>query len=319
MRCGLVGIILLLFCIPVAYSATNETIFTFRDVTNNQLIENVAIYLTIGSFTYSYFLPKDGVLKVYNLDANSDIIIRADDFSTPGNDYYQILEKGSITSNIANPYLMPVGSIRGIVKDSLANIVPHAKLKFESNMNQQFNFPTETDEFGSFFIDYAPVGQYRIYASYGEATGAIDLYIGHGNLSNVEITLDKSIIITKKQNNVIWLIPLAVIFIAALILYFFIRKKEKPEESKVEEVPLSTNEVTNKILQTLNAKERKVVEYLMQNNNAAQQSAVRHATSTPRTTLTRLIISLEQKKILKVEKHGKSVKLYLTDFFLGNE
>jgi len=77
--------------------------------------------------------------------------------------------------------------------------------------------------------------------------------------------------------------------------------------------------VSETILKTLNKKEKAVVEFLLANTNKASQAKIRHATGIPRTSLSRVLQSLEGKKIVHVEKHGKMVNVALTDFFLGKK
>jgi uncharacterized membrane protein len=69
----------------------------------------------------------------------------------------------------------------------------------------------------------------------------------------------------------------------------------------------------------LNEKEKKIVNYLLENDNKGVQSCIRHETGIPRTSLSRCLKSLEIKKIIEVEKIGKAVKIKLTDWFLGKD
>lgn len=79
------------------------------------------------------------------------------------------------------------------------------------------------------------------------------------------------------------------------------------------------NERINSIMKTLDTKEKSIVEYILENNNSVSQANIRHSLGIPRTTLSRMLMSLEKKKIIKIEKLGKMVKISFTDFFLGKE
>jgi len=74
---------------------------------------------------------------------------------------------------------------------------------------------------------------------------------------------------------------------------------------------------TEKVLATLNENEKNIVNYLLDHNNSSFQANIRHSLGIPRTTLARSIEQLQKKNIISVEKHGKSVKITLTDFFLS--
>ena len=240
------------------------------------------------------------------------LTIRADRYATSGNDYYQY---------IAFPtpviYLIPVGAVRGTVKDSLDNVVPHANLKFDCSSG---SLQADTDEFGSFFIDYLPLGSCTVYAQYKKGTGKVYLSIEQGNLTDIDIVLDRNILASEGSG---WLMPLLIIIgiLAVLMLAVLMRKKSHVKESKemsaVSEKPITHS--SEKILQTLTQKEQEVVRYLLDHQNASAQSHIRHSLRVPRTTLSRLIISLANKKIVSVEKNGKSVIIRLTDFFICSD
>lgn len=72
-------------------------------------------------------------------------------------------------------------------------------------------------------------------------------------------------------------------------------------------------------MKTLNERETKIVDALVQNKFEASQSVLRHLTGIPKTSLSRSFSSLEAKKVLGVEKQGKMVKIKLTDWFLGKD
>ncbi len=89
-----------------------------------------------------------------------------------------------------------------------------------------------------------------------------------------------------------------------------IRKEEMNEE---------INPRARDIMATLNDREQKVVQYLLENNGMGSQANIRNHTGIPKTTLVRAFQSLEDKKVLSVEKIGKMKKVRLTEWFLGKE
>ncbi len=70
---------------------------------------------------------------------------------------------------------------------------------------------------------------------------------------------------------------------------------------------------------TLNKKEIKVVDYLMQSEKSPSQNRTSHDIGIPKTSLSRIIDSLEKKNILTCEKIGKYKKLQLTKWFLAKK
>ena len=59
--------------------------------------------------------------------------------------------------------------------------------------------------------------------------------------------------------------------------------------------------------------------YLQLNKGEVNQAIIRHNTGIPRTSLSRIMSSLENKNIIKVRKEGKAVKVSLTDWFLEKD
>ena len=72
-------------------------------------------------------------------------------------------------------------------------------------------------------------------------------------------------------------------------------------------------------MKTLKDRERKVVEFLLENENKSTQSKIRYETTIPKTSLIRIFESLENKNIIKIERVGKLKKIELTEWFLGED
>ncbi|MBW3011496.1 hypothetical protein KY326_04730, partial [Candidatus Woesearchaeota archaeon] len=183
--------------------------------------------------------------------------------------------------------------------------------------------PVKTDHFGSFNRNVIGTGHCKIYANYKDAVGFVSLNLDKGELKDVEIKLDKTILhdIPERSSFIFY----AVLIIVAFGLVFFFmnfrmrkpKKKEvKPEAKEVKEEK-RTNKRSDDIMQTLNKSEKEVVEFLMSNQDKSYQAKIRHSLSIPRTTLARLLDSLQRKKIISIQKEGKAVRIKLTDWFLG--
>src|SRR3989344_3081356 len=73
------------------------------------------------------------------------------------------------------------------------------------------------------------------------------------------------------------------------------------------------------IMATLNDKEKAIVNCLIEHEKKGSQAMLRNCTGIPKTTLVRIFKSLEDKKIINVQKIGKLNKIDLTGWFLGRE
>ncbi len=309
---------IVLFILAISVQAQPNVLLTLKDINTKQDIDSVIVNVDLGESVITKYVEEGEILRLELENGTYEAELRANDLSTPGKDYH-----GKVSLEVENTLikailLYPIGTLRGTVKDKLDNVVSNAKLKFECSGESPDSFPETTDEFGSFSVEYMPIGECMVYASYKDMTGRLRLDIGRGNLSNYEIMMDKSLI-REKSNLASWLISIAILLIVAYfaIKYNMIGKATPKKEKKEKEEKKPEDNAMKKIKETLNEREKKVVNHLLDNNNTSMQSSVRHATSLPRTTLSRIVNSLQKKKIISIEKHGKSVKLTLTDFFLG--
>jgi uncharacterized membrane protein len=72
-------------------------------------------------------------------------------------------------------------------------------------------------------------------------------------------------------------------------------------------------------METLNEREKKVVQFLLEEKGIATQAKIRNGTAIPKTSLVRVFQSLETKKVVSIEKIGKMKKITVTDWFMGKE
>ena len=253
-------------------------------------------------------LNEDGTLEL-EITKGQTIELTVDNQETQGKDYYRKIKYAGEKEII----LFPVGTIRGIIKDSLDNIVGFADLKFACKPLPKINHPGNTDKFGT-FATIAPAGKCKVYASYDNAIGFKEIQIEQGELRDIEIQLDKTIVkFPARKYTGIGVLIAFIIAVLAAVIYFKTRKTTKPKETKKE------TKRSEDIAKTLGKKEKEVVQYLELNKGKALQAQIRHNTGIPRTTLARIIKGLEEKNILQVRKEGKAVKIKLTDWFLEKE
>ncbi|MBD3303610.1 hypothetical protein GF343_00540 [Candidatus Woesearchaeota archaeon] len=236
------------------------------------------------------------------------IELTVDNPETQGKDYYSKI----IYDGESEILLFQISSIRGIVKDSLDNIVSYSDIKFACKPLPKINHPSNADRFGT-FSTITPTGKCKIYASYEDALGFKEIVLEQGELRDIEIRLDKTIVSFPVKTYTGWIVAIVLaITIFAGAAYLMLRKKA-PKENKKETTK------SKDILPTLSTKEKEIVNYIELNKGKALQAQIRHNTGIPRTTLARIIKGLEEKNILRVRKEGKAVKIKLTDWFLGKE
>jgi len=213
------------------------------------------------------------------------------------------------------PFVSAQSEVKGIVLDSLDNLVGFADIKLDCLEPQVF----KTDKFGTFSIKDVPAGSCRVYATFSDGIGFEDLTITNQSLY-VEVKLDKTIITLPEKKNYLPVV-LIVALIALAFLYFSLYKKEKKVERKEKSEEKQVKELkkgrAEDILKTLSAKEQKIVKLLMANKNTMIQASVRRELGIPRTSLTRLLQGLEAKNIVSTKKLGKTVRIKLTEWFLG--
>lgn len=301
----------------IAQDNTDNINITIKDAYTKEPITDVFLVINYEDIELNKFVGP-GVFSV-DLIPQANTVIKGDILNTFGKDYYL---RTNTFSNIL--YLFPSATLSGMVKDNLDNVVGYADLKFECSNDVGYVFPEKTDKFGSFSVEYAPAGQCKIYAYYKNAVGMQEITLERGALVDTEIKLDKSIVSEEKPTifNFTFLIIIFVlvfIIVLAVILKSSLKQYKRKQTKINVEADKSSNNVGKRaedIIRTLNEKEKEIVEFIIENNNITVQSKIRHALKIPRTSLSRILASLEKKKIIECEKHGKAVKIKFTDWFL---
>ncbi len=326
---------LLIFCSILVLQVANaqedaNVVLALRDISTNDVITNVVAEVRIDerSMAVTQYVDEENPLGLVLADGDYSVTILADRPFTDGKDYFK-MESVTVSNTLAKSiYLYPVGSLRGIVKDAFDNVVGEADLRFECANDIGAEFPSSTSNFGSFMVDSMPVGSCKIFANLGEAVGFTEVDVEQGNIAEVEIMLDKTIIF--EGSGIRASEVLAFLLIVAIVAYVGYKLlKQKPAKAKkiVHRQARKTEKKEAKekgsrardLLKTLNSREKKIVEHLMQQKGEVLQSNVRHNTGVPRTSLSRILKSLEAKNILQVKSVGKVVKIGLSDWFLEKE
>jgi len=329
--------IALLFAMIILLAAAAQAAeLTFRDSETGARIRGI-ITVNIDGKDITKTLDSNGTISL-NITEGKQIELTADSTKTLGKDYYNAIDY----SGEKEILLFPAASLRGIVKDSLDNIVGFAELKFACKPLPKINHPLQADNFGT-FSTITPTGKCKVYASYENALGFEEITLEQGELKDIEIKLDKTIVtIKEKKSYAGYEIALLIAAIIILIIYFAVRRKkarhtaketrkeikqahkketalEKEEGKEAKQEKKQEQKASKRsedIIKTLNQKEKEVVNYLQLNKGEINQASIRHNTGIPRTSLSRIMISLENKNIIKIRKEGKAVKISLTDWFL---
>lgn len=306
---------------------------TLRDVSTNEPITNGIVYLSSGNQQTNKYIT--GSVEIPAGDGELTLLF--DDLLTRGADYYRAVQLREVQDELL---LFPVGTVRGDVKDSRNNLVGGARLRFDCG-GGQFAFPEATDAFGGFSVQAMPVGACHITAKYQDAVGSIEVKVERGSLVSTEIRLDRTVISERRRSQLATAGILAALFFggaAAGYSLFMLARRIRRHDARGEGVGVdaapqarenegqaaeakktSLSSRAEDILKTLNGKEKEIVRFLLEHGNQSPQSTVRHQTGIPRTSLSRVLQSLETKKIITLKKLGKMVRIALTDWFLGKE
>ncbi len=301
-----------------------NVVFELKDYDSKNLINDIHVNLEIidkgtneKTSTLKY-VGNNGLTRLRLYKGEYDITLKVDKIDTNGRDYFITFDQSVDNDVTKTVYLLPVGSVTGSVYEKEGDVVKGAQIKFECGGNYGEMENKISDEFGSFSSYWLPVGSCRVFAIYDNKVGYMDIEIKKGELNNIDINLVKEVISGFNLRSMAILILVGLVFMFIGAYYVNKKKKEKIEDNEIikEEIKgLSSR--TKDIIKTLKEKERTLVDFLLENNYKSTQAKIRYATGIPKTSLARILVSLELKKIVKIEKIGKLKKVELTAWFLG--
>ncbi len=307
----------LLFFLSLNIVSASDTLSITFTSPDNANFNSYFLSLTFGDALFKDTLNSSSVY-VPKISGEHAFTALLDSSSTPAVDYYGS-KKIPASETSLNFMVFPVGYLQGKVLDTEGNLIPKAKLSFACFSSIAVEYPEKTDDIGFFSVKYAPIGTCSLIASSGEAVGTAEFEIKTGEVTNVEVVLGKKV---AGSNLGIYLLGAIGIIVFAVISFWGLwwwkkRAVPKIKEKATSETEKSVPQQTHVILQTLNDKEKSVVQFLLENNNQASQAKIRYATHIPRTSLARVLDSLQRKKLVEVDKDGKMVDVKLTKLFLG--
>ncbi|PIN86082.1 hypothetical protein COV19_06305 [Candidatus Woesearchaeota archaeon CG10_big_fil_rev_8_21_14_0_10_44_13] len=309
---------------------------------------------TGGTINLTKYIDKRGTFSYRISPGKWSLLVYIDNLSTPEVDYtgesaYTITEDLVTRGEVL--YVVPVGSIEVEVSDQSANLVAGADVDFKCKSHRT---SAKTDKFGSYKADFMPVGECKIYAASNNLVGSTSAIVAMGRSKTVEVILSEEVKTSYFKSYFYYIMFGAFLVVLLALSYFLIRKrikkevreefvrkvkkrfvsKEKAEkkESRAEkskegakaakeekEAKDELNPRARDVMKTLNDKEQKIVNVLLQNGNKSTQATIRNETGIPKTTLARVFQSLESKNVVKVETIGKLKKVELTEWFLGKD
>ena len=320
MKKGLIFFILVVLLVSIVYAET-ELEFISPDK------EEFAGYFLTISFNDAIHkeLLKNSKLNFEFFSHTGEAEVFLDNPETPNNDYYGVFTINNLDKQVI---VYPVGKVQGEVVDSKSNLIPYSKLSFACNSPITVEFPERTNEVGIFTVKNVPLGECMMFSSDGQSVGKQTFLIEKGKTTNAILVLNQGL---QKKSNFGLFYFLIIVFLIGIVIFFTLKKKfgnkkdkshlKKDEtvdkkETKSEVIEDKLSKKTKALIETFSAKEKKVVHFLLENDNKSSQAKIRHATKIPRTSLTRVLKSLEGKKILMIEKQGKHVDVALSSFFL---
>ncbi|RME53987.1 hypothetical protein D6783_00205 [Candidatus Woesearchaeota archaeon] len=308
----------------------SHVLITLQGATNKTTL----IYLDKGS-TLTLELPK----------GSWNITLRIDMLGTEGKDYYFT---GTIDTNRYETFtapLLPVGSARGVVRTNDGKVITDTTVTANCGPPYGDQKPTRTNTYGTFRFDWLPVGTCTFSSRSDGHVGYTTARINQGTTSELIITLTEPVAHTR-SNWVFW--ALAGLILMVLLFYYLSspsskhNKSERGQEARKDDNTNTSSHAaspeqdgtstpakssapakrlsqrTRDILHTLTPNEQRVATFLLENPGAYQNKIV-HATSIPKTTLLRILTSLERKNIISIKKEGKIKRIRLTPWFLGEK
>ncbi|MCK4492205.1 MAG: hypothetical protein KAU03_06250, partial [Candidatus Altiarchaeales archaeon] len=250
-----------------------------------------------------------------NLNPGSwQINAKIDDFSTPGKDYISNrLEIHLWNSTTRDLFMLPVGSLRGNVYNELGERIVGAKVKVDCARDWG-DKDTVSDDFGSFSLDYVPVGSCEVSALSDNKVGVSRINITRGELKTINIILGQEV-----KSGFDLTTPLIALFlITAVVVFLYFSKGKKPRVIEKETRIELTGRMED-IIQTLTDREKSIVNLLIESDGKLTQAEARHFLGIPKATISRDVNSLKRKRIVETIKIGRNRDIRLSRWFLGLE
>src|SRR3989338_10691412 len=192
--------------------ANSHIIFILTNIQTNETL-NLLQYTDTGITSLNI---KKGVWKGK---------LGVDEATRLGSDYFANIYFDTNEKVVYTPYLIHVGNILGEVYDGNNRLVKGAKVS--SQCTQYLVEDSETDEFGTFLLEYLAPGECRIAALYDDRIGFSTVMITPSTLTYAKIILDQR---TVQNNTNLWFIGAVVIIFVFFLFYQFNKNKTKKDD-----------------------------------------------------------------------------------------
>jgi biotin operon repressor len=228
--------------------------------------------------------------------------------------------------------------VRGAVIDEFENLVPVADLKLECGSSPPLL--GKTDRFGTFSFEQIPAGPCKVYAAYRDMAGVQGVNVSSPGTNEVVVVLHRTPAAADGVR------PIGMVLLGALGVLAVGLALSSPWKKTHQGRPAPSLELEEKrapdtlasdatmlssivngaqrsrfvdIFQTLGEKEQRVVAYLKEQGCFVSQNKIARAVGVPKTSLRRIVESLERKNLIETERAGKFRKIRLTAWFLEGE
>ncbi len=280
-------------------------------------------------------LPNSSEVRT-TLDAGEwRVFAEIDDLRTPGSDYAGMLTLSVSNSTSADLLLEQTGSVTGFVYDEHNRSVAGTRLHLQCVSSfydpAVFGNFSASDEFGAFSSRFVPAETpCTLLASFNGKLGSADVRLARGELKSLRIVLTREKAVSDNPWTSAALIAALVIGLLAITAYLlFFKPKPKHHQpaarhqqqkagakTALEATGILRTKKMQDVTNTLPEGERRVVEFLLENDGRSRQSKIFYALLIPKTTLSRLLYSLENKNIVKTQKFGKIKQVELSEWFM---
>lgn len=317
-------------------------------------IPNSQAYFTFtdekGASVQTSSAVRSGITYAFLDKGNWQGIIEVDDSLTPAYDYALAFNTSISSDTNITLRLYEISSTNLRIHDEAGLLVPSVSISLDCVRvppSEKSKFPkdalsaTSSPE-GTLLLRHIPIGNCYIYASKDNRVGMISV-----NSSRGEIVERTAVLKDKVKDDMFSLLPFFVVLIAALIVMYFVfvkKKGDEKDESPQQGKPIHAEanasheekartaksheedkQIQNKhasvfaeklsgILNTLDAREKKIVELVRKNGGQMKQSKIYHTLLYPKASLSRMLRSLERKNIISLEPFGNSKSVRLADW-----
>ncbi|MBI4453831.1 hypothetical protein HY636_04265, partial [Candidatus Woesearchaeota archaeon] len=204
---------------PSSAVEPSNIVLTLFDAATKEPLKDIFVDIGVDGSFNQYYIETDNDLAL-SLDKGSyNIKILA---KKPESDYYEYYSDLFLivtdSPKVKIVFLHPVGSLYGIVKDNLDNVVAETELNFECSSVISADYPETSNKFGSFLLDAVPEGTCDISAIHEDSIGTERVVITKGKRTNVIIKLDTSLINNSKLFTNPYFLALALLLTVVLII-----------------------------------------------------------------------------------------------------